>query len=217
MQGIEGVLVPYSIATDNVMTLLLIACLATTIVVLMYMRRKMVLNITMVRCQWFLAVEMCIMYAILYFVYLSHYANVPLTVHPDLQMGIFFLTILLFFIAKRIVTRAVSLVFFDRDAVRRFSIDTLLLMGIEGLCLVPAVYLYVYLNLRAEYVLVYALGVVVLFRFLTFFKQKQIFFRQKGSFLGFFIYLCTLEIIPFVVLWSTMAIISGNLTTNVLV
>ncbi len=217
MQGIEGVLVPYSIATDNVMTLLLIACLATTIAVLMYMRRKMVLNITMVRCQWFLAVEMCLMYAILYFVYLSRFDIVPLSLHPDLQMGIFFLTILLFFVAKRILTRAVSLVFFNREAVRRFTLDTLFFMGIEGLCLVPAVYLCVYLHLRTEYVLIYALGILILFRFLTFFKQKQIFFRNKNGFVGFFIYLCTLEIIPFFALWSVMAIISGNLIKNVLV
>ncbi len=217
MQGIEGVPVPYSIATDNVMTLLLMACFVATIVAVVRMRRKMVVNITMVRCQWFLSLMMCLMYAILYFIYIEHYEDLSLLIHPDLQILIYFLIVLLFFLAKRIVTRAVGLVFFNREAVRRFTLETLFLMAMEGLCLIPAVYLTVYVDIPAEYTLAYALGVVILFRILTIFRQKVVFFHQKNSFLGFIVYLCTLEITPFFVLWSLLGIISGFLTTNILV
>ncbi len=229
-QGVEGVPIPYSIATDDLMTSLLIVCFVVTVIVLSAMGRSFaeqmrqffykskydsvggIMGSAELRCQWFLALEMCFMYAIIYFLYLKPHVSSTYLMGQNRIIGLLFGLVIAFFLAKSILTSTVNWVFFDREQRRRFSSATLFLLAAEGLCILPIVYIQTYFNFPFRYSVIYVIFVLIIFRLLTIYKQQQIFFAQKGSFLGFIIYLCTLEITPFFILWGVLTIISGSLT-----
>jgi hypothetical protein len=66
----------------------------------------------------------------------------------------------------------------------------------EGVLLFPLVLLQVYFDLSLESAAVYFIFVLILNKFLTFYKSWIIFFRQKSVFLQNILYFCALEIAP---------------------
>ena len=76
----------------------------------------------------------------------------------------------------------------------------LLIAATQGVLIFPVVLLLVYFGLSLQNVLYYCIIVVIIAKFLTFYKSHIIFFRQKGGFLRNILYFCALEIVPFVAL-----------------
>ncbi|MBQ0073816.1 MAG: DUF4271 domain-containing protein [Prevotella sp.] len=50
---------------------------------------------------------------------------------------------------------------------------------------------------------------------LRFYKIYRIFFKKNGRFLQFFLYLCTLEAVPFILMIGTMMFIANFLKYNI--
>ena len=90
----------------------------------------------------------------------------------------------------------------------------LLLSAIEGALLFPAILFQSYFEASPLNVIIYALFVVILVKIFTFYKCYVIFFRKNGLFLQIILYFCTLEIIPLLVLWGGLGIITNALTIN---
>ncbi len=229
--GFSGEEIPYSVVGDSYMGLLLIGCFIATVLVVAALRyffmeqasvffrsrpsRKAAFIGSMaLRGEWFLFLEMCLMYGILYFFYLKDYVGSSLVVGHVQFIGIVSGVLVVFFLLKRLIVRAVDGVFFDREGRRRYMGVSLFLMACEGLFVMPIVYVLSYFDVSFFDGMIYVLIVFVLFRLLTIYKQKQIFFASREGFLGFFIYLCTLEIAPFFAIWSVLSIISDSLTIN---
>ncbi len=229
-QGVPGDPVPYSIATDNFMTSLLVLFLIATIVVVSARSRFLLAQTRLffyrrrggsgdegqpgpgeMRGMWFLAVQTCVMYAMIYFMYLRVYVAGTFTIEQYELIGVLFAIFAAFFLLKAWTTSFVNWTFFDSESRREFASSAFFLLGAEGLFLMPAVYVQAYFGLSFEKSVFYIFLVLILFRLLTIYKQKQIFFRQKVSLLGFCLYLCTLEIAPFFMVWNVLAVISGNL------
>ena len=55
----------------------------------------------------------------------------------------------------------------------------------------------------------------MLAKILTFYKSFTIFFYQKGGFLQIILYFCALEMIPLMMLWSGLLVITENLKINI--
>ena len=90
----------------------------------------------------------------------------------------------------------------------------LLLTAIEGIMLFPAILFQSYFEASPQFIVIYAVFVVVLVKIFTFYKCFVIFFRKNGLFLQIILYFCTLEIIPLLVLWGGLGIITNALTIN---
>ncbi len=226
--GVPGDPIPYSIATDNLMTSLLVLFFIITIVVVAKIRRYLAGEIKLffyhkknrgndsnpgsgeLRGLWFLSIQTCLMYAILYFFYLRTYSN-TFAIEQYQLIGLLFSVIAIFFLLKAIIMNIVNWTFFGSGNKRRFSDVNLFLTACEGLFIMPVVYFQSYFGMTLSDCSTYVFLVLILFRILAIFKQKQIFFTQKAGLSGFFIYLCTLEITPFFMVLSVLANLTGSL------
>ncbi len=157
---------------------------------------------------WLLALEACVVYAAAAFLLFGR----DLARTPEIGgcglFGLLTVFFVLFFVARDVLARLVNRTFFG--SVRRYSEALLFLLVCEGLFLLPAVYVTACYDVSLRAAAMYVFSVVIVFRLLAIFKQWQIFFARKGSVSGFFLYLCALEITPFFLMWSVLAILCGR-------
>ncbi len=212
-------------AVNDVLAAVLIACLLITLMFLAAHRsfliaqvrtfffsmnernELVVVNAAQRRLQLFLSLETSFMYAVLYYFYARAYIAPTFTLNQNLCIALFFVLIALFFLLKVYLTAVVNWIFFDEERNKRFMYYNRFLLASEGLFLMPIVFIQAYYDLPPEYAVAYVSCVLIFFRLLAVYKEQRIFFRQISSCLGFFIYLCTLEIAPFFVVWNVMTII----------
>ena len=97
----------------------------------------------------------------------------------------------------------------------QFQRSILLITSLEGLALFPLVLLLAYFHFSLQNAIIYTLTIVILAKILTFYKSFTIFFYQKGGFLQIILYFCALEMIPLMMLWSGLLVITENLKINI--
>ncbi|MDE5987693.1 MAG: DUF4271 domain-containing protein, partial [Prevotella sp.] len=56
--------------------------------------------------------------------------------------------------------------------------------------------------------------IIIFVKLLLFYKCFLIFFKKKGAFLQIFLYFCTLEIVPPLILWGILITIANYLKVN---
>ncbi len=231
-KGVAGDPVPYTIAGDNFMTSLLLICFMVTTVIVsssrsffgkhlkmfFYGTRGMNSSLTEtsgeVRLQILLMMETCLLFAILYFFYLKSYVTETFTIEQYQIIGLLSGLFAIYFIVKNILYAIVNWVFFNKENIQHWRRSNLFLTACEGLLVFPIVFVQSYFDLSIDTSIVYVVLVVILFKLLSFYKQRQIFFRQKGQIVDIFLYFCALEIIPLVLLWKILAIVSLYLKVN---
>ncbi|MCD8282874.1 MAG: DUF4271 domain-containing protein [Prevotella sp.] len=224
-QGAAGDTIPYSVATDDVMSTFLVGCLVATIIALSAVGRFVVRQVKLffynrrgetsvntltsseLRAMTFLSFQTCFMYALLYFAYVSNGSEREFYIEPYRIIGLLFAVFVVFFAAKGLIVSIVNRTFFSGNERRRYNESSLFLTAMEGLFLLPVVYLLAYFGLTFHAAAIYVILVVIIFRLLTIYKQKQIFFCQKAGLAGFSLYLCTLELAPFLMVWNVLILI----------
>ena len=229
--GIAGDPVPYTVRNDNAITCMLIFCFVMALVSFAHSRQYILRQLKDFfyiprssnpndedpsnRFQIFLSLQTCLLLAITYFFYITHYVTDTFVLDTPYEIiGIFFGVFIAYLIAKNIVYTIVNNVFFSSKKNRHWIWTLTFITALEGIALFPAVMLQVYFNLPMQNVVYYFIFILVLTKILTFYKCWVIFFRQISVYLQIILYLCALEIIPLLSLVGILVLITDRLKVN---
>lgn len=129
-------------------------------------------------------------------------------------MGIYFGGVLGLFIFEYLLYSIVNGTFFKQHQCQQWRTAKMMTTAWAGILLTPMILLVAYFGLSTENSLYYTLGVIIFIKLLLFYKAFQIFFRKTGAFLQNFLYFCTLELIPPLVLWGILVTAANYLKVN---
>lgn len=124
----------------------------------------------------------------------------PFPETPYLLFGVFCLLWLTYFVVKRMLISFVEWVFFRKEKIFTMARVQTFLYVVESLLLLVFSLVVEYLRVPYETVPMIALGIVVLTKACLLFKTYQIFFPKMYGTLHLFVYFCTLEIMPLLVM-----------------
>ena len=134
----------------------------------------------------------------------------------NLYVLLFFAIIYIFYGFRFVVLRFLGFVFFNNKGVTdHFQNSLFTLISIFGISLYINNLLLIYTSLEAEIIFLILGG--ILFLFFTLFKSFLIlkfFCNNIVSYLYFILYLCTLEILPIIVLFRILVEVNGQNLTN---
>lgn len=106
-----------------------------------------------------------------------------------------------FFLLKYLLTGLLGLIFFDIKAVRQYRDIYFNLISFISLCLFPVLTLYTYEPIVWHHALeVIAISIIVIFSILLIIKLIQNYYTKSLAGFYIFLYLCTLEILPVLLL-----------------
>lgn len=224
--------VPYTFGSDNVISGLLLLCFVIAmggisvarLFLSMQLRtffgatgslRRQADNVSVRTAQPFFLFQTALLLGIGFFI-LTHkmYGGLYDEAAPIVRIGVFAAEFLAYFVVKRLLYSGVNWVFFDKTASERWRRASSFLNSAEGMLLFPLVLLLVYFKLEFQAALIYAGIVLVLVKLFQLYKAYTIFFsRMSGSF-QIFLYFCSLEIIPLMVLGGVLNITGNYLKIN---
>lgn len=230
--GVAGDPVPYSIAGDNALTALLLACFVLAVFALgtardfiirqaksfFYVQHANTTEITETAgelwMQMLLMAQTCLLFSIIVFSYTRTYVGDTFVIEQYQLIGLYTAVVAVYFLLKILLYWGVGKVFFDSKKNEHWIKSFLFTAAAEGVLLFPVVMLIAYFELSIQHAAVYV-GIVILFvKILAFFKTILIFFRQNGTYLQIILYLCALEIVPLALLLGSLGLISNILKVN---
>ena len=232
LRGMEGQPVPYSLKHDDFVTLCLM--LAFFLVVLVVSRSRHFLKLrfknffqrrlrdnlfaeraeTRLRGRLFLVVQTAFVVAVLLFRYVSQTRpQLFAEVSPYLLLGTATLVLTLYYLLKLGLYRFVNSIFFDATRSNRFTQAYLLCILALGVFLLPVALLVVYLELSFDSFVWVSVCALIVDKILLFYKQWSIFFGGPAGPLHLFLYFCTLELVPLVLLCQMLGLAGGYLLT----
>lgn len=133
------------------------------------------------------------------------------SVQPYLVVGLSAAAILLAFIVRAALYFFVNWVFFDKQNRAVWRRAMLYLLNTEYLLLFPVALIVVYTQIEFQIASYVTLFVLVLAKMLLFYKTFQIFFRKLYGILHLFVYFCTLEIMPLLIMWKILTLAAAGL------
>ena len=226
--GVAGDPVPYSIAHDNVITLLLLACFILAMIAYAKSKRFILRqakdffrpphseNMTAItetsselRFQFFLVLQSCLLFGLIYFFYVQIEVSDTFIIDQYQVIGVFAAVNLGYVLVKAAIYSLTGWVFFDRRRNELWMKSFLFLLAMEGVCIFPVVMLQAYFEMPVQTTLTCTVIVLSVFKLLALYKSYIIFFRHNGNSLQIFLYFCTLELLPLATLLGVLAII-GN-------
>lgn len=231
--GVAGEPVPYSIRNDGVLTPILM--LGLFLLVFSIKKASQFFKFQMrhffhtlrtdsileressskMRYLLFAEVSTAMMLTFVFYSYAQDYiTDTYITTSEYAIIGFFFLAVIGVFALQHLLQAMVNNVFFTRYQRRQWSSAQMMLTTCCGVLLVPVFMLLAYFGLSVENSLIYTLIVVLFVKILLIYKCFQIFFRKIGAILQIFLYFCTLEVIPLLLLWGVLVIIANNLKVN---
>lgn len=228
--GIPGDPVPYQPSGDNVISLLLIFCFLITVQVvprsirfimvqlkdLFYNMREDSVELKEtageVNYQLFLCLQAGLLLSLTFFFYSEEKISETYILQSEYAlMGVFFLVLLGYFGIKELLYSWVCTTFFTGRQRKHMAVSRLFLVAMEGVLMLPSVFVYVYFGLSVMWLVDYTIVVVLLIKLLSFYKSYSIFFRKNGNYLQNFLYFCTLEITPLAMLWGILNLVAESL------
>lgn len=162
----------------------------------------------------FLQFQTAVLFGLLFFIYSTESSTFPLGNHvmPRILMWTDVCLCVFFFILKRCLYGWVGWTL-AHPAQRSVWYDAYgLLMGAQGILLLPLTFVAVRLDLDCGVLLFTTCAVFILTKILLLYKTFTIFFTGFYGFLLLFLYLCALEIVPLLALWSVATSITTTLT-----
>ncbi len=231
--GVDGAPMPYSVGNDDIITLILTVCCLATVVGLSRVRLFMVRQFktffyrpaedtTEVRETtgeiWSLTLLVLVSgltIAMVCYFYCLHLVGLTYLLPSNyLLIAVFFGLAVVYFLGKMLIGLWVNMVFFGKEKNEQWIKASFFLQAVEGGLMLAVVLLWVYFGLSFRTTLYTIVGVVVLVKILSFGKCLAIFFDRKVVNLHFFLYFCTLEIVPLIALWGGVVFIGNNLKIN---
>ena len=228
--GMEGEPLPYLLSADPMMTITLFICFILMSFVVFrgyrYIHKEakdIFLNrdrgslfdeVSSVdgRILVLLVLHACLMWGICGYRYLIDTTPLLLEAYPHLLLlAGCSASVVLYIIFKLLAYRIINSVFFQKDRNKRWIKAFVNLHIGAGMLLFPLVLLIVYFNLPPSTTALSLLIVLFLVKISLLFKCFSNFFEKIYGAFHLILYFCTLEIIPDLLLWKGMEIISNNL------
>lgn len=123
---------------------------------------------------------------------------------PHRMMAIYVFIAFAYIAVRWTLCHIVDAVFFARRIRHLSNISQLFILALQSSIVLIFTLLTIYLGLSADV----ALKIVVVTFFFTyllqFYRHFTIFFKKKGAYMEFFLYLCTLEVVPLVLMTGFM-------------
>ena len=232
-QGVAGDPIPYTVGGDNVMTVVLIACFAITVLVLAHLSRfigkqfrrifyapgdrDMSITETSgeLELQFFMVLQTSLFLSMAYFFYTNSPITGTFVVQQYTIIGIFAAIVIAYFLIKALLYLIVNMTFFGSKINEHWMKSFLFFISMEGVFLFPVVMLLVYFDLSVKTAFIYTIIVIAFFKILTFCKSYVIFFWHRRGGLQIILYFCALEIVPLAALWGFLQVASEYLKVNI--
>lgn len=231
-QGVAGDPVPYTIAGDNFITCVLMACFIFALIAMaksgnflkrqfkdfFYTRREGTTEMTEtsgeVRFQLFLLLQTCLLLSLVFFFHNGTYAGTSFTMPQYLIVGAYTAVVVAYFAVKALLYAMVNWVFFDKKKNIQWNKDMLFLSSVEGMAFFPLVMLTVYFSLSIQTMVAVTAVVIILAKLMALFKCHAIFFDKTGGFVQSFLYFCALELMPLGSLWGVLVMMDNYFKIN---
>lgn len=126
-------------------------------------------------------------------------------------MGIYLGGVIGLFVFERILYASVNSMFFTPLERQQWGIVKLASIAVAGVLLTPMLLLVAYFGLSIENSLIYTLCVIIFVKLLLFCKAFIIFFAKRRAYVQIFLYFCTLEVIPPLLLWGILVAVANHL------
>lgn len=127
---------------------------------------------------------------------------------PYMMLGVDVGMCIVFYVFKGLLYSFVNWIFFDRDRNERWIDVYFFINYLTGIVLFPLVLLVVYFDLQPQSIILYVGIVAIIYIIVLFYKCFSIFFREKYGFIYLIVYFCTLEIVPFLLLWKVLIVVN---------
>ena len=221
-QGTAGDPIPYTLAADNVVTSMILACFIIATVSIsqsgqfllrhaknfFYIQKSKTTATTEtsneLRFLLFQILQSCLMFSLTFFYAIMGYGGKTFLIDEHLVIVVFAALMTGYYLIKGIAYWSVGWVFFDRKKNLQWIKSFMFLSSTEGILLFPLVLLMAYFNMSAHYAVIYMAIILFFVKILTFYKTYIIFFRSEGSFLQNILYFCALEIVPATSMWGIL-------------
>ena len=219
--GFEGMPLPYSPRTDDVVALILLTCfflssfaLARSKKFLSQQAKDFVLHLERtsifavstaadVRYLLLLVLQTCILSGICIFNYFNDVQPALMEeVSPRLLLGVYILACLLYLLFKWMLYSFLGWVFFDKNRTSLWLESYSTLIYYLGFSLFPFVLFLVYFDLKIIFLVSIGLFLIIFTKILMFYKWLKLFFDNISSIFLLILYFCALEIIPCLLLYQ---------------
>lgn len=230
--GLLGDDVPYSVSSDNTISIVLLCCFLLGMLALSLSRSFMVRQIKNffymprsvadttetdyeVNVQGFLILQTALTAGVFYYLFSRLFLHNDFSDLPQLEVIAIFTAVFIgYFVVKKIVYSIVDWVFFSPKNNDLWSKAWLFLTATEGLLLFPMMLLQVYFGIPLRTAIIYSVIVIILVKLLSFYKSYSIFFKRGGGFMQNILYFCALEMVPFLTLVGILLITGNYLKVN---
>ena len=221
ISGFEGMPLPYSPRTDDVIALVLLGCFFLSSFALarskkflsqqakdfvLHRERTSIFAVSTaadVRYLLLLVLQTCILSGICIFNYFNDVQPVLMEeVSPRLLLGVYVLACLLYLLFKWMLYSFLGWVFFDKNRTSLWLESYSTLIYYLGFFLFPFVLFLVYFDLKIIFLVSIGLFLIIFTKILMFYKWLKLFFDNISSIFLLILYFCALEIIPCLLLYQ---------------
>jgi len=105
--------------------------------------------------------------------------------------------------------------FFDSKRNEQWMTFLIFVITFEGVLLFPAAMMQIYSEIPVQTIELYLIIVLILVKISTFYHSYDIFFRRNIVQVQIILYLCALELVPLLLLWSILHIVANFLKLNI--
>lgn len=224
--GIAGDPIPYLVSNDSLMTSVLLAFFILTILVVSRSMRFIAYQFKSfvypgrsynsieyketageVNYQFFLCLQTVALLSLSCFYCMVDTTKETYVVETYQLLGLFFLSVFGIFILKELFYMWANWTFFSSHQIGESVRTRLFITSFEGVLLLPVVLVYTFFALPTKILLISTVLIIGFTKLLSFYKVYRIFFQRKAYFLQFFLYFCTLEIVPLAILGGILMLI----------
>lgn len=224
--GMAGETADYSMAADDNVAIGLLICVVISLVVIARSQKFMGFQLKTLfrtpransfemretldemRYQAFFWAQGMVMYSVLAYMTAKEYVATDYRIDDYVLMALFLGVVATYFLVRGLLGQVVNHVFFHRSDVRLVSISRIFLIAVQGALMLPVIAVSIYCHASVENTLYIAIGIHIVTILLLIYKVYNIFFRKNSRILQFFLYLCTLEAVPFTLFIGTLAYIA---------
>lgn len=130
-------------------------------------------------------------------------------------LAAYWVSILIYFIAKRLLSKFINWIFFDKIKRQLWQQSHGFVLLVQSSILLTYILIAINTPITPDQLIIYAIGILTIAKFVLFFKFRMIFFQKNYGILHLISYLCALEVMPMLILWQLLATITQHATVQI--
>lgn len=230
-RGVAGDPMPYRPAADDLITGLIVGCFLLLMLALsrnlhffvgqmrnfFYVPKGPTTDTSPTyetRFQLFMVLLTSLLLSVLYYFYANAGGGSSFLLPGGLMLAVYVTIFLGYYLLKFLLYGVVDTTFFGGKKNLQYIHSFLFLTSLAGVLLFPLVLLVVYFNVTVQTATVYTAILFVFVKMLQGYKAYIIFFRSFGGVLQLFLYFCTLEVMPVLMLFGAIELTGMYLKVN---